>query len=672
MKEEVQTLKAEADALVKSELTAARAIDLYTKAICIDAGETAALFTNRALGHITLKKYDDAISDCHAALRIDPSWVRGYTRMSDAYRNQENMYRAVECLEKAQMIAPADENVALLREWKQWLKQKGMHAVTRPVFDAERLRGERSTSRLATLVLECGMNKHFKIVDATRSSEIPLTALGTSRLMPGASRISVIWRHPDEVTRREEGGCGQTPLFTLWDPASLALELHAMSTSYCCPERKAFLGGILYMACWRGEDHFFWSLLIMFIHTGYCFPTRDKIFPAGDATKMKSIYMTELKAQCKQMEQSVAAPGSTITMGSRLQAVTLHLQDMSSQRATMSTISKLTIPDYADTPEWLIQRPKWWLLMEELWGGQFRNFQSTGVPACLWVCKDACVAAEACELDHEGILRGVSAVVRGLAEPLKEQNKTEGQKLMKRTDDFPTLLSSKVTCSGCDTVMDVSERKDPDRCPVCGNTVYCSRACLASHQPAHAPHCRPPLGITKIEASMAAFETITHGWVIVLPGGNELKPYAKLIPASELESLRAVQKMLGVESDHLWGDIAGGHRPKLKQWQAMRGDNRMDLFIVSRVGNPSAPPNPRASAIVTDIEGPAAKGRGSMIDVEGPNVLIRGDAIAMRWGFNDGGPNRVRTCQKRGIRDFGWKDFDDKWGYFQMASSRSH
>ena len=24
-------------------------------------------------------------------------------------------------------------------------------------------------------------------------------------------------------------------------------------------------------------------------------------------------------------------------------------------------------------------------------------------------------------------------------------------------------------------------------------------------------------------------------------------------------------------------------------------------------------------------------------------------------------------CQKRGIRDFGWKDFDSKWGYFQMA-----
>ena len=136
-----------------------------------------------------------------------------------------------------------------------------------------------------------------------------------------------------------------------------------------------------------------------------------------------------------------------------------------------------------------------------------------------------------------------------------------------------------------------------------------------------------------------------------------MKPYAKLIPASEIDSVHAVQKMLGAES-----------KSELKQWQAMRGENRMDVFIVSRVGNPSAPPNPRASAIVTDIEGPAAKGRGSMIDVEGPNVLIRGDAIAMRWGFiYDGGQNRVRICQKRGIRDFGWKDFDNKWGYFQMA-----
>ena len=341
--------------------------------------------------------------------------------------------------------------------------------------------------------------------------------------------------------------------------------------------------------------------------------------------------------------------GDTANVGSVYMCLTIHMQEMNRKPVPRkSSLLEGRIPEYINTPQFSVQRPQWWLRQEDFWANQFRLVKHQGVAPCMWVCKNACIAGwESCTSDHEVILNGVSDVQRGLTEPVKQQNKTNGQQ------QKTALMSSVVTCSSCEKEFDTAGTGDPVRCEVCGNTLYCSASCERTHRTTHAPNCRKPLGETGPVKSESEFETITHGWVIVLPAGNTRKPYAKLIPAGEGPSFEAVKQILGARSER-----------EMKQWQAKRGDLvHGDIFIMVKVNNPQDEPNLRAAAITVDIVAEGAN--GALQDTEGPNVRIRGDAVAIRWGLVIESGNRIRMCQKRGIRDFGWKDFDNMYGYFQ-------
>ena len=52
---------------------------MYTEAINED-GKDHTLFTNRSAAYHNLKKYDEAILDAEIAIKLAPTWTKGYFR----------------------------------------------------------------------------------------------------------------------------------------------------------------------------------------------------------------------------------------------------------------------------------------------------------------------------------------------------------------------------------------------------------------------------------------------------------------------------------------------------------------------------------------------------------------------------------------------------------------
>lgn len=59
------------------------ALKLYSKAIQ-QAPQTPKFYTNRAAVHVTVGRYEEAISDCVRALALDPYLIKGHKRVAKA------------------------------------------------------------------------------------------------------------------------------------------------------------------------------------------------------------------------------------------------------------------------------------------------------------------------------------------------------------------------------------------------------------------------------------------------------------------------------------------------------------------------------------------------------------------------------------------------------------
>ena len=67
------------------------AIEAYNNAILLDP-TNAIFFANRAAAHLQLSAWSDAVRDCQEAIRIQPSYIKSYPRLAQAYEAQ-GMYQ---------------------------------------------------------------------------------------------------------------------------------------------------------------------------------------------------------------------------------------------------------------------------------------------------------------------------------------------------------------------------------------------------------------------------------------------------------------------------------------------------------------------------------------------------------------------------------------------------
>ena len=73
------------------------AITFYSKAIAL-CPNTASYYANRAAAWLMVGACSECISDCQAAVKRDPTYVKGYIRMAKALCEQGKYDQAIECL----------------------------------------------------------------------------------------------------------------------------------------------------------------------------------------------------------------------------------------------------------------------------------------------------------------------------------------------------------------------------------------------------------------------------------------------------------------------------------------------------------------------------------------------------------------------------------------------
>jgi DnaJ family protein C protein 7 len=91
------------------------AIEKYTEALEVDPlnkGTNSKLLQNRALCQIKLKNYDAAITDCDAALKLDPSYTKARKTKASALGGSGNWEEAVRELKSLQELDPTDAAIA--------------------------------------------------------------------------------------------------------------------------------------------------------------------------------------------------------------------------------------------------------------------------------------------------------------------------------------------------------------------------------------------------------------------------------------------------------------------------------------------------------------------------------------------------------------------------------
>lgn len=114
MVQKLERMKSDGNAEYKSGKWQA-AMDKYTEALAVDPlnrGTNAKLHQNRALCNIKLKNYDDAITDCEAAIRLDPGYTKAKKTKATALGQSGNWEQAVKELKALQETDPSDATLA--------------------------------------------------------------------------------------------------------------------------------------------------------------------------------------------------------------------------------------------------------------------------------------------------------------------------------------------------------------------------------------------------------------------------------------------------------------------------------------------------------------------------------------------------------------------------------
>jgi tetratricopeptide (TPR) repeat protein len=103
--EQVEQLKNQGNAAMGS--SAEKAIELYTRALALDAAHVATL-TNRAQAYLKTGKFAECVDDCTAALRVDACNTKALFRRASAYKELQRPEAAMADLSKLLGVDPGN------------------------------------------------------------------------------------------------------------------------------------------------------------------------------------------------------------------------------------------------------------------------------------------------------------------------------------------------------------------------------------------------------------------------------------------------------------------------------------------------------------------------------------------------------------------------------------
>lgn len=83
----------------------AGAIALFDQAIAA-APDDKSLYSNRSLANLKTRKFAAAVSDAQQCINLDPSWVKGYIRLGNAYRLSGQLDKAIKAYQDGSKVDP--------------------------------------------------------------------------------------------------------------------------------------------------------------------------------------------------------------------------------------------------------------------------------------------------------------------------------------------------------------------------------------------------------------------------------------------------------------------------------------------------------------------------------------------------------------------------------------
>ena len=84
--------------------------------MCPDGLNTHIYYSNRAAAHCYLTSYELAIEDCEQCIALSPTYVKGYTRLGQAYSGMKDFDNAIEAYKKCVELEPKKKLSSRLAE----------------------------------------------------------------------------------------------------------------------------------------------------------------------------------------------------------------------------------------------------------------------------------------------------------------------------------------------------------------------------------------------------------------------------------------------------------------------------------------------------------------------------------------------------------------------------
>ncbi len=107
------------------------AVEKYTEALdtcplCFK-DDRAVFFANRAAARVTLASLEDALEDCHQALRLNPGYVKVMARRGQIYEDLDKPHEAVRDFEKVLENDPGHKEARVAMVVSQRLHPTGLY-----------------------------------------------------------------------------------------------------------------------------------------------------------------------------------------------------------------------------------------------------------------------------------------------------------------------------------------------------------------------------------------------------------------------------------------------------------------------------------------------------------------------------------------------------------------
>ncbi|KAH7624223.1 putative RNA polymerase II-associated protein 3 [Nannochloris sp. 'desiccata'] len=113
------------------------AIDCYT--LSIEAEPTCVAQSNRAMAHLKLHNYDNAVKDCTAALALDENYVKAWLRRGAAHRELGFLDKAIADFEAALRLEPRNKSAMEDRKncIEKWIQENTLKGISSSALVSE-------------------------------------------------------------------------------------------------------------------------------------------------------------------------------------------------------------------------------------------------------------------------------------------------------------------------------------------------------------------------------------------------------------------------------------------------------------------------------------------------------------------------------------------------------